>query len=117
MTAILLEFRLFAPNAPLYDVNRVFIERFDVSLVTLPEEPPDWLAYELEMVEDERAFDNRLQLRRNDPDSQNDTSKETDQERSLEQDPFHYYTKGRVPLVSKCVASEQLLIKVVNDDD
>lgn len=54
LTAILYEFRLFSPNSPIYDVNRQFIERFDISLITLPTHPPDWLQHEQELWNEEK---------------------------------------------------------------
>jgi hypothetical protein len=120
LTAILLEFRLFAPNTPLYDVNRVFIERFDVSLVTFPDDLPEWLAFELEMEEEElregarRQSSSGTSLSCHEKDEFEEERRGTKEE---QEDMFFYYTSGRVPLASRHVAKEQLLMKVLNEDD
>mmetsp|Transcript_25633 Transcript_25633/g.57502 ORF Transcript_25633/g.57502 Transcript_25633/m.57502 type:complete len:227 (+) Transcript_25633:107-787(+) len=95
LTAILYEFKLFAPKAPMYDVSRQFIERFDVSLVTLPAKSPEWLMYEEEVYEEE------LSEPRGDDQS----------------DRFFYQPTSYVPLASDRMPPEQRTAHVIHEED
>lgn len=53
ISSILYEYRLFTHSPILYDANKQFIEHFDVSLVTLPSQIPEWLQYQDELLESE----------------------------------------------------------------
>ena len=98
----------------MYDVNRIFIERFVVSLVNVPEPPPGWLKFELEMVEDELAYEKRREHTYIEQEEGGDGAASKDDK---EGDRFHYYSRGHVPLVSSGFESEQVGVKVDIDDD
>ena len=98
LTSILFEFRLFAPSAPVYDVNRQFLERFDTSLVSIPRDPPSWLDQEFGVDEEFECDDGR--------DGDGD------------EDRFQYYSKGHVPLLSDKITFADLgFTKKGKDDD
>lgn len=86
LTSILYEFRLFSPNSSIYDVNRQFIEKFDISLVTFPQEIPNWLKHEIELWKEETNHITQ------------DNGHEDDDDR------FYYYSTGRVPLTSNRIS-------------
>ena len=65
-----------------YHALRQFIERFDVTLVALPDEPPPWLSIELELQEDELAHE------------------------AEKDDRFYYYSRKHCPLTSDTVGAE-----------
>jgi hypothetical protein len=93
-TAILLEYRLFAPTSAHNDVNRQFIERFDVSLVHLPDDPPEWLGHQQALLQAELV-----------PPS------------ASEEDRFCYHSRGYVPLASDYVSADQIAMKLKDEDD
>ena len=141
LTAVLYEFKIYAPTAPMYDVHRQFVERFDVSIVTLPQNPPDWLSYELALLEEEIAIaedierDEASQSENKDADGArqgganaqgaegSDDNDATDDEKAMRlarrtHERFYYCpTDDYVPLKSSHVSSDQLSTVIKHDAD
>jgi len=94
LTAILNEYRLYAPATTYNDVSRQFIERFDVSLVHIPDDPPEWLGFQQSLFQAEQEP----------PDSS-------------EEDRFCYSSQDYVPLTSPHVSADQIAMKLKDEDD
>jgi len=106
LTAILYEFRLFTPTSSIYDVNRQFIEKFDITLVTLPKEIPEWLQHEQELWMEEIGHDSE------DEEEEGENNEEEDRDR------FRYYSTTRVPLTSsKMSLNQDMSLKVKPEED
>jgi hypothetical protein len=91
LTSILYEYGQFVPGVAKYDINRQYIEKFDVSLICLPEQQPSWLRVHYDQLELER------------PGSEGEES--------------YYSSEICAPLVSSKVTPEQMISVVNNDDD
>jgi hypothetical protein len=108
LSAILYEFRLFTPTSSIYDVNRQFIEKFDITLVTLPKEIPEWLQHEQELWMEEIGHDSE-------DEEEEEKGKNNEEE---DRDRFRYYSTTRVPLTSsKMSANQDMSLKVKPEDD
>jgi len=113
LSSILSEFRLFVPSAPIYDVSRQFVERFDVSLVTLPSRPPAWLQSEQDLWFEECSSEGRVEST-----AKAATVKHAGSAAALSESDiadrarFHYNTRGHVPLLSARVSADDLIAQL-----